>query len=46
MKNNTTVMESITTKGYGASGSLIGGKTLEPMDFGHINRLSQQHSSF
>lgn len=26
-------MEKITTKGYGASGSLIGGKTLEPMDF-------------
>ena len=26
-------MEKIQTKGYGASGSLIGGKTLEPMNF-------------
>ena len=26
-------MENIKTHGYGASGSLIGGKTLEPMDF-------------
>ena len=33
MENTTTVMENIATKGYGASGSLIVGKTLEPMDF-------------
>lgn len=26
-------MEKIKTMGYGASGSLIGGKTLEPMEF-------------
>ncbi|MEO3406790.1 NAD(P)-dependent alcohol dehydrogenase [Mucilaginibacter sp. CAU 1740] len=33
MENTTAVLEKITAKGYGASGSLIGGETLKPMDF-------------
>lgn len=33
MENTTAILENIATKGYGASGSFIGGKKLEPMDF-------------
>jgi len=33
MENTINVLEKIATKGYGASGSLIGGETLKPMDF-------------
>ena len=33
MENITASTETIAAKGYGASGSLIGGTTLKPMDF-------------
>jgi uncharacterized zinc-type alcohol dehydrogenase-like protein len=33
METTTMTAEKIATKGYGASGDLIGGETLKPMDF-------------